>query len=110
MSTVERRQFTAELKAQIVRRHLVDQVPVSDLCDEYKIAPGVYYSWQKLALDNLAQLLEHSSRRNGKQAAPQVAQAVATITALEAKLVKKDTVIAEISTEYVRLKKEFGES
>ena len=110
MSTVERRQYSAEQKAQIVRRHLVDGVPVSNLCDEYKIAPGVYYSWQKLVVDNMAQLLEHGSRRNGNQAAPQVAQAEQKIAALEAKLLKKDTVIADISTEYVRLKKELGEN
>jgi transposase len=110
MSTVERRQYSAEQKAQIVRRHLVDGVPVSDLCDEHKIAPGVYYSWQKLVVDNMAQLLEHGSRRNARQAAPQVAQAEQKIAALEAKLLKKDTVIADISTEYVRLKKEFGEN
>jgi len=110
MSTIERRQFSAEQKAEIVRRHLVDGVAVSDLCDEYKIAPGVYYSWQKVAMENLAQLLEHGSRRNGKQSSAQNAQAEQKIAALEARLAKKDSVIAEISAEYVRLKKEFGES
>ena len=29
-----RRKFTAEEKAAMLRRHLVDKVPVSDLCDE----------------------------------------------------------------------------
>ncbi len=42
MGTAERRQFTAEQKAHIVRRHLVDGVAVSDLCDEHKIAPSTY--------------------------------------------------------------------
>ena len=34
-----RRQFTPEEKATILRRHLADKVPVSDLCDEYHIQP-----------------------------------------------------------------------
>ena len=34
-----RRQFSPEDKAAILRRHLVDHVPVSDLCDEYHIQP-----------------------------------------------------------------------
>ena len=35
-----RRKFSAEEKAVILRRHLQDKVPVSDLCDEYS-AGGV---------------------------------------------------------------------
>ncbi len=48
-----RRMFTPEQKATILRRHLGDKVPVSDLCDEYQIAPGLFYLWQKQALEHL---------------------------------------------------------
>ena len=41
-----RRSYSTEEKAAIVRRHLADKVPVSDLCDEYKIQPSVFYTWQ----------------------------------------------------------------
>ena len=34
MAKTERRDHTPEKKAEIVRRHLVDGVPVSDLCDD----------------------------------------------------------------------------
>jgi transposase len=37
MTKKSRRRFTPDQKAAIVRRHLVDKVPISDLCDEYKI-------------------------------------------------------------------------
>ena len=110
MSTSERRQFTAELKAEIVRRHLVDRVPVSDLCDEYKIAPSLLYSWQRVVLEQMAQVLEHGSRRNGKADAAQANRDKQKVASLEAKLARKDEVIAEISADYVRLKKELGES
>jgi transposase-like protein len=33
----ERRHFSTEQKAAILKRFLVDGVPLSDLCDEYKI-------------------------------------------------------------------------
>ena len=49
-----RRHFTPEQKAAIVRRHLVDKVPVSDLCDEYKIQPSMLYTWQKAVVDGAA--------------------------------------------------------
>ena len=34
MSSKQRRHFTSEQKPAIVKRHLVDKVPVSDLCNE----------------------------------------------------------------------------
>ena len=42
--TTKRRNFTPEQNAAIVRRHMVDKVAVSDLCDEYKIQPSVFYA------------------------------------------------------------------
>ncbi len=34
-----RKRISAQDKAEILKRHLVDKVPVSDLCDEYDIQP-----------------------------------------------------------------------
>ncbi|MBP9861738.1 MAG: transposase, partial [Kofleriaceae bacterium] len=34
-----RRNYTIEQKVEILRRHLVDKVPVSDLCNELGIQP-----------------------------------------------------------------------
>lgn len=42
MSTGQRRRFEPEEKVAIVRRHLLEQVPVSDLCDKYGIQPAVF--------------------------------------------------------------------
>ncbi len=39
----QRRNFTAEQKADILRQHLVDKVAVSDLCDKHKIQPSLFY-------------------------------------------------------------------
>ena len=49
-----RRRFTPEQKATIIRRHLVDKVAVSDLCDEYRIQPSMFYKWQSQIMENLA--------------------------------------------------------
>ena len=42
-----RRRFTPEEKVAILRRHLLDKVPVSDLCDELGLSPNLFYTWQK---------------------------------------------------------------
>jgi transposase len=108
MPKADRRQFSAEQKAQIVRRHLVDRVAVSDLCDEYQLSPSVFYNWQKQALDSMTAALEHGARRAGESS--RLREAEQRVAALEARLARKDAVIAEISAEYVQIKKELGES
>ncbi len=50
----ERRHFTPEQKVTIVKRHLVEGVPISDLCDECQIQPTQFYQWQKQLFDNAA--------------------------------------------------------
>lgn len=47
-----RRKFTAEQKAAILKRLLVDKVPVSALCDEYQLQPSLFYEWQRKLLEN----------------------------------------------------------
>jgi transposase len=101
-----RRQFSTEQKVAILRRHLVDKVPVSDLCNEYKLQPSVLYTWQRQLFENLAGAFEGADGGRSSQRERQLAQQVER---LEAKLARKDSVIAEISGEYVALKKELGE-
>ena len=43
----ERKHYTGEEKVAILRRHLLDKVPVSDLCEEHGLQPTVFYRWQK---------------------------------------------------------------
>lgn len=102
----KRRSYSAEEKAAILRRHLKDKVPVSDLCDEYKLQPSVFYGWQHLLMDNLAAAVEHVG---GRKRSGEEAKLRSRLAELEAKLARKDHVIAEISEEYVTLKKELGE-
>lgn len=99
-----RRHFTAEEKAAIVRRHLVDRVAVSDLCDEYGLQPTQIYNWQKQLLDNAAAAFERPGRKAKQDEAKD-----RRIAALEAKIQQKNEVVAELLEEHVHLKKELGE-
>lgn len=103
-----RRQFTPDEKATILRRHLADKVSVSDLCDEYHIQPSLFYLWQRQALDNLGAAFQDGRTRRGLAQRAQGERD--RIAALGAKLAKKDAVIAEVSEEYLALKKKLGAS
>ena len=39
----ERRHFSPQQKVAIVKEHLVDGVPISDLCDRYHLQPTQFY-------------------------------------------------------------------
>lgn len=102
MSKKTRRSFTADQRAVIVRRHLVDKVPVSNLCDEYGTQRSMFYNWQKVLVDNAARAYDtEGSERSRPSREAELEQKIAQ---LEAKPAKKDGIIAEISEEYVTLK------
>jgi len=104
MSSKSRRRFGAEKKAQIVRRHLADKVPVSDLADEYGVQPSQIHTWVKQVLDQAEKAFERSSppRRNEVAKDAKIAQ-------LEEKLTTKNEVISELMEENVKAKKANGE-
>src|SRR3954451_16279582 len=100
-----RKRFTSQEKVAILRLHLLEHTPVSDLCDQYGIHPTLFYRWQKEFFENGAAAFENSGKRrkaaeNGKDR---------KIARLEEKLQQKNEVLAELMQEYVQLKKELGE-
>ena len=103
--TRSRRHFGDEEKAAVVRRHLVDKVPVSDLCDELDLQPTQIYQWQKQLFDNAAAAFAKTARKSRKQSDKQDRK----IASLEAKIQQKNEVVAELLQEHVQLKKELGE-
>ena len=99
------RNHQASDKVSLIRRHLVDGVPVSDLCDELNIKPTQYYAWQK-------QFFEHGElafQRQGKNNQQNRNREQKKIAALEEKLKNRNEVVAELLQEHVQLKKEIGE-
>jgi transposase len=103
--TQKRRHYTAQEKVAILKRHLLEKVAISDLCDQYGIHPTLFYNWQKLFFENGHTLFEQS-RQGGKT---REAAKDRQIAALHERLQRKNEVLAELMEEHVRLKKELGE-
>jgi len=40
-----RKRSTPEEKVAVLRRHLLEKVPVSDLCQELGLHPSLFYHW-----------------------------------------------------------------
>ena len=99
-----RRHFTPQEKATIVKRHLLEGVPVSNLCDEFDLNPTLFYQWQR-------QLFEHAhlAFENGRKSKALDDAKDQKIERLEAKLQRKNEVMAELMEEHTQLKKDLGE-
>ena len=99
-----RRHCTAEQKAAIVRRHVSGKEAVSKLADEFGVQPSQIHLWVKQVLEAAERAFERSpGQRKGEGVQDR------KIEHLEAKLVQKNEVIAELMVENVRAKKANGE-
>ena len=99
-----RRHFSSHEKVKILREHLIDHVPVSQVCEKHQIQPTLFYAWQKTFFENGTTAFERQpshSRASLEQR---------KITQLEQKLQRKDEVLAELMTEHIMLKKSLGET
>lgn len=98
-----RRHFDSTRKAEIVRRHLRGKELVSDLATEFDLQPSQIHAWVNLVLERAEHAFEKTS------GAPRTEQVKdRKIEQLEAKVVQKNEIIAELMQEHVTLKKSLG--
>jgi len=102
--TRARKHYPAQEKVAILRRHLIEKVPISDLCDEYRIQPSQIYRWQQQLFEQAVGAFE----RAGPGRRP-VDTSARRIAALEQKLQRKNEVVAELMEAHIQVKKELGE-
>ena len=102
-SRTRRANFQPQEKVAILRKHLLEGVPLSDVCDEFGIRPAQFYTWQKQLFENGALVFkpQDNARERGLER---------EVTRLREKLAHKDEVIAEVTSEFVKVKKELGET
>ena len=99
-----RRHFSAEQKAQIVRRHLAGKEAVSKLAEELEIQPSQIHTWVNQVLAQAEKALENPQGRRREDHSAQ-----RRMEQLQAKLVQKNEVIAELMEANILEKKVLGE-
>jgi transposase len=100
----QRRHFSGPEKVAILKRHLIDKIPVSDLCDQLGLYPNQVYGWLKEFFEN-----GHAAFDNGRKSKAVEDAQQKKVEQLEAKLQRRDSVLAELMEEHTLLKKELGE-
>ena len=105
-SKQRRKHLPASEKMAIVRRHLGPKhESVADLAVEYGVQPGSIYLWVQRLLDNGDLALEGKPRGDSRAEK----ESDRKLHLMTERIAKKDRVIAELSTEYLELKKALGD-
>ena len=92
-----RRQFPAETKLQILKEGRTTNLTISQVCDQHQISPTLFYQWER-TVERAARQALQGQPRGRKKLRP-------TEEALLAEVHRLREVIAEITSENLRLKK-----
>lgn len=98
----ERRHYRADEKVNILKQHLLEKKAVSEICEQFGLAPNLFYRWQQEFFQNGSAAFERRRERPPVRLERKVSK-------LEAKLTIKNEVLAELMEEHVALKKNLGE-
>ena len=98
----QRKHYTAQEKVALLRRHLIDNEPVSKLCDQLALQPTVFCRWQKEFFENGAAAFQTNNRSRRQPERERIAR-------LQKKIQIKDEVLAELMAEHMAFKKSLGE-
>ena len=99
----QRRRLAPDQKIAILKAHLVDKKPISDLCGQHGLQPSQFYRWQQEFFERGSVIFE--SRREKPSTALE-----RKVAALEEKRTRKNEVLAELMEEHGALKKSLGGS
>ena len=75
----ERRRFTGAEKLAILRKHLIEKLPLSEVCQKHSVSPTLFYQWQKKLFEEGALVFESKAENVRQQEAE--AQKAAAIQA-----------------------------
>jgi transposase-like protein len=106
MSEKQRRSVDVHQRVAALKRHLLDHTPVSQICAELDVSVNSFYQWQKEFFENGHRAFEKNGRRDTRVEDTKQKK----IDTLEARLQRRDGVIAELMEEHVALKKNLGDA
>ena len=96
MAIKTRKNYAAEDKVAVLRMHLLEKTPVSDLCDQHHMQPSMFYRWQKEFFENGSLAFKGTSGTNRE-----LESRDRRIAELERQLTAKNEVISELMQEYL---------
>ena len=107
---IRRRKHTPEEKVSILKKHLLEKQPISEVCQAHDISPTLFYRWQQEFFEKGAQTFERSNAKNQQTAEQRrVKKLEEELAQKDTRLTQKNEVLAELMEAHVKLKKSLGE-
>lgn len=96
----KRKQYSGEQKTKIMRELLENNVPISQLCEQYNVRPNDIYNWKKKLFENAAGIF-------GQQTSKQkiISSDQKKIEKLKSTLRDRDEAISYLTHEIITIKK-----
>ncbi len=63
----ECRHFTDAQKLAILREHLIEKTPISDVCQKHDLQPTLFYLWQKKVFEDGTAVFETKAASTRQQ-------------------------------------------
>ncbi len=95
--------YTLKDKVVILRRHLLEQVAISDLCDQHGMDPSMFYRRQKELFEGGHLVFQKDTDKTNAKLEKKISQ-------LQQKSATKNEVLSELMEEHVALKKTVARS
>ena len=99
----KRKHYTPEEKVRLLKKHLVNGIAVSQICEENQLQPTVFYRWQRQFFEQGAAAFKNDQDKER-------ARLEKKIKNLEEKVAKKNEVLGELMEAHIDLKKSLGEA
>ncbi len=99
----KRKKHPPEKKVEILREHLKNKVPVSEVCEKYGIQPNLFYRWERQLFEGGIDTFSQNNLKNGN------GKDTTQLKKMKEKVQKKDEVISWLTEENIKLKKTFGD-
>ena len=97
----KKKRYTSEEKTMILREHFEQHISISDVADKYGVHPNAIYKWKKQMYESTPQSLTKNHKKSDKS----LIKSERRIAELEALLTQRETLIAELVDDNIRLKK-----
>lgn len=98
----ERKRYNAEKKVAVLMELLKKGKKVSDIAEEFSVHPNMIMKWEKQLFEGAVDTFSITRKDTTDKAQSR------KIKELEAQLTQKDSVIAELATENLGLKKNYS--
>ena len=110
--TQKRKRLSGPEKIAIVKRYLIERVPISDLCDEHGFQPSQIYRWQAAIFEHGVDAFDLKKGRRTKAAESakdaRIAKLEEVVAQKDTKIAQKNEVISELMEENILARKPGG--